>query len=126
MNKKYYVTIGLLVLLLLLALWRIDNVQGKLKLEKSEHSKTQEQLADALEKGKQWEAAYREAKGAAERQATATQACLDREKAAIVAKEERTDILRNAKPRPQTETEKRQVVDDETRKRSADRLNRPL
>ncbi|CAK7024825.1 MAG: hypothetical protein DELT_02537 [Desulfovibrio sp.] len=123
MNWKHYTVIGLLIVL---ALWRIDNVQGKLKLERSEHQNTKDALADAIEKGNGWKAAYEEARSAAEAHREATQACLDREAEARAASQERKAILQAAQPRPRAETERTQVVDDETRKRTADRLNRPL
>lgn len=126
MNWKLYVLIAGLVAALLLAFWRIDNVQGKLRLEQTEHKQTKVALADAIEKGNGWKVAYEEARGAATAQREATQACLDREVEARTAQEARNAILQAAQPRPRTEAEQKQVVDNETRKRSADRLNRPL
>lgn len=127
MKKKgaLYAIIAL-SLLLLLALWRIDNVQGSLKLEKANHKHTQESLATAIAAGKQWEAAYNEALSSAAAQGQATQACLEREAQAHEAQEERDAILQAAQPRPRTTTEQKQVVDDETRANIANRLNRPL
>ena len=126
MNWKPYALFAGIVAALLLAFWRIDNVQGKLRLEQAEHNQTKTALADAIEKGNGWKAAYEEAQGAATAQREATQACLDREVEARTAQEARNAILQAAQPRPRTATEQTQVVDDETRKRSADRLNRPL
>lgn len=127
MNWKPYWLIGAaFALCAMLALWQIDNLRGKLKLERSEHAKTQSALADAIEKGNGWKAAYEETYRAAEAHRQATQACLEREVEARAAEQERKAILQAAQPRPRTETENKQVVDDETRKRTADRLNRPL
>lgn len=123
MNWKHYAVVGLLVLL---ALWRIDNLQGKLKLERSEHQTTKEALAVAVEKGNGWKAAYETANGRAEANREAAQACLDREVEARAASEEREAILQASPLRARTETEQTQVVGNETRKRTADRLNRPL
>lgn len=123
MNWKHYAVIGLLVLL---ALWRIDNLHGKLALERSEHQNTKDALAEAVKEGNGWKAAYEEAYRAVETHRQATRACLDREAEARAAEQERKAILQAAQPRPRTETENKQVVDDETRKRTADRLNRPL
>lgn len=123
MNWKHYAVIGLLVVL---ALWRIDNLHGKLKLERSEHQTTKDALAEAVEKGNGWKVAYETAIRAAEANGKAAQACLDREVEARAASEERKAILQAAPPRPRTETEKSQVVGNETRNRTADRLNRPL
>lgn len=126
MNGKLYVLLAGLAVLLLLSLWRIDNVQGKLRLEQTEHNQTKVALADAIEKGNGWKAAYHEALSAAEAHKEATEACLNREVEAREAAEERSTILQAAQPRTRTDNEQKQVVDDATRKRSADRLNRPL
>lgn len=127
MNWKHYALAGAaFALLAALALWRIDNLHDKLKLERSEHGKTQAALADAIEKGNGWKAAYEEAYRNAESQRQAAQACLEREAEAEKARQEREAILQAAQPRLRTEAEKQQVVDDETRIRAAGRLNRPL
>ena len=120
----YWTIIAVLALALLGALWRMDHLSGALALEESNHKATQEALAGAVEKGKGWMAAYEEALIAAEAQRAATQACLDRAVAAEAAREERAEILQTAQPRPRTDTERQQVVNDATRKRAADRLNR--
>lgn len=123
MNWKHY---AVFVLLMVLALWKIDRLRSDLKLERSNHQNTKDALADAVEKGNGWKAAYEEAYRAAETHRQETQACLGREAEARAASQERKSILQAAQPRPRPETEKTQVVDDETRKRVADRLNRPL
>jgi hypothetical protein len=115
-----------LALALLGALWRVDHLSGALDREKSAHEATQETLARELAKGRGWKAAYEEALFAADAHRTATRACLDREVAATAAREERGAILQAAPPRPRTEQERQQVANDETRKRAANRLNRPF
>ena len=109
-----------------LSLWRIDHLGGELEREKVEHRQTKAELAAALEKGAGWEAACNEALASANAHSEATLACLKREVDAWLAAGERSAILQDARPRPRDEVEKQQVVDDETRKLAADRLNRPL
>lgn len=123
MNWKHYAIFGFLALL---ALWRIDGLKSDLKLERSEHQNTQDARDEAVRRGNEWKAAYEEARAAAEANGAAAQACLDREVEARAASQEREEILQASPPRPRTETEQAQVVGNETRKRSADRLNRPL
>lgn len=106
--------------------WRLDAVQDKLTLEQSDHKETRTALDGAIEKGNGWMAAYHEALDTAQAHKKATQACLDRAVEARAAAEERSTIVQAAQPRPRTDNEQKQVVDDATRKRSADRLNRPL
>ncbi len=71
----------------------------------------------------EWKAAEAYQKNA-EAQAENARTCLDREAKAARDATERAAIMKQAKPRPRPEQE--QVVDDETRTRVADRLNRPL
>ena len=123
MNWKH---IAVFVVLALLALWRIDNLKGQLKQERTEHSQTQKDLADAISKGNGWKTAYNEAIRTANAQSEATQACLDREMEAAQNQQERKAVLQGAQPRQRTEQEKTEVVDDDTRKRFALRFNRPL
>ena len=62
------------------------------------------------------------------RQAQAENArlCLERETKAARDAAERAAIVKQAKPRARTAEEKDTVVDDETRRRAVERLNRPL
>lgn len=123
MNWKPYAACALLVTLLF---WRIDHWKNKYKQEVSEHKLTTVALDDAVEKGNGWKKAYEQTLAASEGYREAGQACLDREEEARAALQERKDILQAAPPRERTQTEKEQVVGDETRIRAADRLNRPL
>lgn len=107
------------------ALWRADNLGGKLDKERAEHKATQEALVREVEKGAGWIDAYNEAFASAEAHRQATAACIERAAAAETARQEREAILQAAPPGPRTEAEKQQVVTDDTRKRAADRLNRP-
>jgi len=99
-------------------------LSGSLKAERAEHEAAKAALVEEVRKGEGWKAAYEEALAAIGAHREATRACLDREEQARTALEERTEILRAAQERPRSEAEKQQVVDDATRKRAADRLNR--
>ena len=116
---------AILSLLLLLALWRIDSLSGKLDAERVRHKATQEALVREVEKGLGWKNAYEGAIKAAEAHRLAAQTCYELAAEAETAREKRAEILQAAPTRARTETEKTQVVDDETRVRVADRLNRP-
>ncbi len=59
-------------------------------------------------------------------QAELTAACLTREARAARDTAERRDILSRAKTHARTEKEQKEVVDEETRSRAVERLNRPL
>ena len=113
-----------LSLALLGALWRADHLSGVLVLERSNYAATKEALAREMEKGAGWKAAYEKMLTAVDAHSAATQACLDREVETRKAVEERAEILQAAQPRLRTDTERQQVVNDATRKRAADRLNR--
>lgn len=104
--------IGLLV-------WRNQYLNSELKLEKAAHETTRL-------KRDTWKAQAEAALARAEALADTARACLTREAQARADAAERAAIMEAAKPRPRTEPEKAQVVDDETRKRVAARLNRPL
>ena len=126
MKVPYIAAIAAVAFMLLAALWKIDSVENSLLLEKTAHTSTLKDLAAAGSRIQSLEAAYEKALEAAYAQSNATQACLDREVEAQEAARERAAIIQAATPRPRTATEQQQVVDDATRMRSADRLNRPL
>lgn len=92
-------------------------IMGQLDAERLNHAAT------AKERD-QWRAAAEAYRQDADAQAENARLCLDRETKAALNAAERAAILRQAKPRPRPQQE--QVVDDETRARVADRLNRPL
>lgn len=117
---------GCIILLIFCSIaWlKISKLESNLKLEKSEHQITEIALIDAVNKGQGWKAAYETMSKGAEANAVATKACLEREKTALEATQARELILYLDKPRNRTETEKEQVVSDETRKSAASRLNR--
>lgn len=92
-------------------------VMGQLETERLNHAAT-------LKERDEWKAAAEAYQKNAEAQAENARLCLDREAQAALDAAERAAIMQQAKPRPRPEQE--QVVDDETRTRVADRLNRPL
>lgn len=104
--------IGLLV-------WRNQYLNSELKLEKAAHETTR------LERDT-WKAQAEAALARAEALADTARACLTREAQARADAEERAVIMANVKPRPRTEAEQTKVVDDETRSRMVERLNRGL
>lgn len=117
--------IGTLAALALAALlWRIDHVAGQLAAEKTAHAVTAGMLETMTGERDRWIEAYQEALSAAEAQRKNAQACLDREAKARTDAEERAAIMSQVRPglKPQQDT----VIDDETRRRIVDRLNRAL
>ncbi len=105
------------VIALLVASCGFLSVKAELDAEKLRHEAT------ALERD-QWKTAAEAYRSDAEAQAENARLCLEREREASRAAEERAAIVRQARPRPRTAEEK--VVDDETRRRAVERLNRPL
>lgn len=93
--------------------------KGALDKERLHHAAT------ALERD-QWKTAAEAYRKDAEAQAENARLCLDRETKAARDAAERTSIVKQARPRARTVEEKAKVVDDETRRRAVERLNRPL
>lgn len=93
--------------------------KGALDTERLHHAAT------ALERD-QWKTAAEAYRKDAEAQAENARRCLAREAQAQRDAAERTSIVKQAKPRARTVEEKDTVVDDETRRRAVERLNRPL
>lgn len=91
--------------------------RGALDAEKLRHAAT------ARERD-HWRAAAETYRKDAEAQAENARQCLGREARAARDAAEREDIMRQARPRARTAEEK--VVDDATRRRAVERLNRPL
>jgi len=117
--KIDYILRFLMVLSIVLLLWKIDRLEGSLELEQAAHKAT-------IQERDQWKLAAETAELDAQAQAENTRRCLAREAQAAQSAQERQAIMRQVAPRPRTDSEKRQVVDDETRNRVAARLNRPL
>lgn len=108
-----------LVLALAGVSWALWDARGDLKAEKAAHALTRKERDD-------WQATAQTAATRAEGLADTARACLAREAQAQADAAERAAILDAATPRPRTQEETEQVVDNETRKRVAARLNRPL
>lgn len=104
--------------------WKARNLQTLFDLEVVAHAQTRAALEQAVQEGQRWATAAQATLEAAEAQQTVAEACLQREAEAQTDADARNAIMAQAKPRPQPEKDK--VVDDETRTRVADRLNRPL
>lgn len=100
-------------------LGRLTHVNGQLDAERAAHAVT----AQECERWKTTAEAYRQEAMA---QAENAQMCLDREANAARDAAERAAIVKQARPRARSAEEKNKVVDDETRRRAAVRLNRPL
>lgn len=100
-------------------LGRLAHVNGELDAERTAHAVTSREL----DRWKTTAEAYRKD---AEAQAENARLCLDRETNAARDAAERAAIVKQARPRGRTAEEKDKVVDDETRRRAALRLNRPL
>lgn len=98
-------------------LGRLAGVNRELEAERAAHAAT------ARDRDR-WEAAAEAYREDAEAQAENSRQCLGREAKAARDAAEREDIMRQAKPRARTAEEK--VVDDETRRRAVERLNRGL
>lgn len=102
-----------------LLLWRTQYLGAELALEKAAHKTTKMERDD-------WQAQAKLAKGRAEALAESARACLAREAQAQADAAERAAIMTQVKPRPRTKVEQTRVVDDETRSRVIERLNRGL
>lgn len=104
----------------------IHSAQADLRAEQAAHNAT----AAALTQAQADIAALHVALAASENATAAVQgsltAALSREAQALRDSAARKQILDALRTRPRTETEKQEVVDDETRRAAADRLNRPL
>lgn len=128
MNKQIAPIVACFVIVLLIGalMWRISHIGGLLRTEIANHRLTANKLGQAVEDGQGWKAAFEKARDTAEAHKDATAACMERERQASQDRKDREALLQAAKPRPRTEQEQQQVIDDETRQRAADRLNRSL
>jgi len=114
-------TVLWLVVALLISglLGRLAYVSSELNAEKAAHGATRQELD-------RWKTAAEAYRREAVAQAENARLCLDRETNAARDAAERAAIVKQARPRARTAEEKNKVVDDETRRRAALRLNRPL
>ena len=102
--------------------WCARGARHELALEQKDHAATRQTLATVTQSRDGWVAAYAEALDAANAQRDNAAACLKREAAARTDATERADIMAQALPAVPDKQQK--VVDNATRKRAADRLNR--
>ena len=107
------------VLALLVVSCAFLNTRADLDAERLNHAATAKERDE-------WRAAAEAYQKDAEAQAENARQCLDREAKAARDAAERAAIVKQARLRPRTADEKDKVVDDETRARVVDRLNRPL
>lgn len=107
------------VFALVAVFFALMDTMGQLDAERLKHAVTAQERD-------QWKATAEEYRKNAEAQAENARQCLDRETKATRDAAERAAIVKLTKPRPRTTEEKDKVVDDETRRRAVERLNRPL
>mgnify|MGYP001661489579 FL=1 len=107
------------VFALVTVFFALMDTMGQLDVERLNHAATAQERD-------QWKAAAEEYRKNAEAQENNARQCLDREAKATRDAAERAAIVKRAKPRARTTEEKDKVVDDETRRRAVERLNRPL
>lgn len=94
-------------------------LESSLTAEEAAHAFTRQERDD-------WKARAEAAATRAEALADNARRCLEREAQTQADAAERAAIMEAARPRARTAEEKNKVVDDETRRRAALRLNRPL
>ena len=100
-------------------LGRLAHVNAELDAERAAHAATTRDRD-------QWKAAAEAYRKDAAAQAENARLCLERETKAAQDAAERAAIVERASPRTRTVEEQDKVVDDETRRRAVERLNRPL
>jgi hypothetical protein len=134
-GKKTWLVAGLAAALLASFAWayvqglRLDAVRAEslrqIHAEQVAHNSTRAELAAALAEAARWADVATLARAATTSMRATAQAALDREVQAQVDSRARKQILSVAKPRIRTDVETVEVVDNATRHRAADRLNRP-
>lgn len=100
-------------------LGRLAYVNSELDAERVAHAVTERER-------QRWRAAAEAYRENAEAQAENARLCLERETKAARDAAERAAIVKQASPRIRTAEEKDKVVDDATRRRAVERLNRSL
>jgi hypothetical protein len=135
-GKKSWLVAGLGALLLASAAWiyvqglRLEAVRAtaerRILTEQAEHNATRALLHAADIEIVRLRSALDAAQNSTAAVQESLRQALAREEAAAGAAAARQRILVTAKPRPRTEPEKTEVVDDATRAAVAARLNRPL
>lgn len=108
-----------------LAVLGFRSLRSELEAERAAHAATARSLSTALEANARWKRAGEVLEGQLAAQSGVAEACLKREAQAARAAKEREAILREARIEVEAATPQTGVVDHETRRRIADRLNRP-
>ena len=128
--KIILIIAGGLVLLCLIGAgvqtWRLDSAQDSIAKLARDIDHINGQLTDALEDAARWQATAKARAVSSEAQADLAAACIKREEQAHVDAADLAIILGAAKTEPITPDQARKGVDDATRTRIADMLNRPL
>lgn len=101
------------------------SLRSELEAERAAHAATARGLSTALEANARWKRAGEVLEGQLAAQSGVAEACLKREAQAARGAKEREAILREARTEVEAATPQTGVVDHETRRRIADRLNRP-
>lgn len=102
------------------------SLQSELEAERAAHTATARSLSTALEANARWNRTRETLEGQLAAQSGVAEACLKREAQAARGAKEREAILREARIEVEAAaTPQTGVVDHETRRRIADRLNRP-
>lgn len=113
---------GVLVLLSLIAAlvqtWRLDNAQASI-------TRVADKLKEAQEDAARWRTTAQARAVAVDAQAALADNCLKREAQAQADRDSIADIMATANPQPITPEQAKQGVDDATRIRAVDMLNRP-
>ena len=113
-------------LLCLLLLWRIDSLGDDLDKEKLAHQATRIELHQTAEDGQGWKKLYETAQESATAYKTTADECISRENTARQYKTEREAVFEEDTPKERTPEDKAKVSNENTRKRAAVRINRPL
>lgn len=106
--------------------WRLAKAQSSIALQAKDIDLVKKNLADAQEDAARWQSTAQARAISSEAQADLAAACIKREAQARTDAAELADILGAAKPVTITPEQTRRGVDDATRQRIADMLNRAL
>lgn len=138
--KALLVSIGAALAIIVSLLVACVSLYGKLGTERAGHKTTRLERDNAVAEGVRWKAVAEDAETKQSALRGAADACLDREREAREDAAERDRILRDVVPviRPQESgptaanpataggKKNEVIVDDATRRKAMDRLNRPL
>ncbi len=106
--------------------WTNGQLDADLREERLAHQQTAARLETALDRAAQWQVAAEFAEKKLPPLQEALQTCWTRERQAATDAAERSAILDAARPEPRTPQERQEVVDEATRRKAMDRLNRAL